>query len=278
MNNQAVPPVARVMPMAAIIAGVIAIKWCFADAGATQLDWLLRPASHLVTLCSGLSFTHLEGQGYYNAAREILIAPACSGLNFFLILLATGWCLAVRCPPPRGVGWWFLGIATGAYGFGLAVNTGRILLAISMYHRQIAWGVFSPERLHRLEGVLVYYLCLCLFAMLLSALLRGYRERAANVAAPSRQRHSLLIAGLYLLFTLGIPLLNGAAARLGLFIEHGLTVLALVAGVALAVKAGKICVLLFSSVAWHGKESNRLPQLTLFFSAANSRGSHSRKA
>jgi len=105
-----------------------------------------------------------------------------------------------------------------------------------MYHRQIAWGVLSPERLHRMEGVLVYYLCLCLFAMFLSALLRGCRQRAANVAAPGRQRHGLFIAGLYLLFTLGIPLVNGAAARPALFIEHGLTVLTLVAGVGLAVK------------------------------------------
>jgi len=278
MNNQAVPSAVRVMPMAAIIAGVIVIKWCFANAGAAQLDWLLRPASHLVTLCSGLSFTHLEGQGYYNAAQEILIAPACSGLNFFLILLTTGWCLAVHCPPPARLGWWFAGIAAGAYGFGLVVNTGRILLAISMYHRRIAWGVLNPERLHRLEGALVYYLCLCLFAMFLSALLRRCRERATNVAAPSRPPHGLLIAGLYLLFTLGIPLVNGAAARPALFIEHGLTVLTLVAGMALAVKAGKFCVLLFSRVVLHGKENSRLPQLAFFFSAANSRGSHSRKA
>jgi len=239
MNNQAVPPAAPVVPMTAIIAGAIAIKWCFADADADQLDWLLRPASHLVRLCSGLSFTPLPGQGYYNAAQEILIAPACSGLNFFLILLATGWCLAIRCPPPSRMGWWFLGIAAGAYGFGLAVNTGRILLAIFLYHQQIAWGSFNPERLHRLEGVLVYYLCLCLFAMFLSALLRGCRQRAANVAAPSRPHHGLLIAGLYLLFTLGIPLLNGAAARPALFIEHGLTVLTLVAGVTVVMNVWK---------------------------------------
>jgi exosortase K len=237
MDNQPASPFARALRMAAIIAGVIAIKWCFADASAAQLDWLLRPASHLVTLCSGLLFTRLEGLGYYNAAREILIAPACSGLNFFLILLATGWCLAVRCPPPARPAWWFAGIAACAYGFGLAVNTGRILIAIFLYHRQITWGVFNPERLHRLEGVLVYYLCLCLFAMLLSALLRRCRQRAAgNVAPPShRLRHGWIVASLYLLFTLVIPLANGAMTRPGLFIEHGLTVLALVAGVVVMV-------------------------------------------
>jgi exosortase K len=96
MKTQPALPAVRALAMVPVIIVVIAIKWFFADAGADRLDWLLRPASELVTLCSGLSFTRLAGQGYYNAAEAILIAPACSGLNFFLILLATGWCLAVR--------------------------------------------------------------------------------------------------------------------------------------------------------------------------------------
>ncbi|MDR0476978.1 MAG: exosortase K [Desulfobulbaceae bacterium] len=225
---------ARILAMVMIIAGVIAIKWCFSDASATRLDWLLRPANELVAFFSGLTFTRLEGLGYYNASQGILIAPACSGLNFFLILLATGWCLAVRCPPPARLGWWFLGIAASAYAFGLVANSCRILVAISLYRWRIAYGLFTPERLHRLEGVIVYYFCLCLFAMLLSALLHRCRGQAADVS--SRPRHGWLAAGLYLLFTLGIPLVNGAAARPALFIEHGLTVLALVVGLALVVK------------------------------------------
>ena len=243
MKNLSAFPFASALPMALIVAGVIAIKGCFANASASQLDWLLRPASQLVAFFSGLSFTYLEGLGYYNGAEEVLIAPACSGLNFFLILLATGWCLAVRCPPPVRHGWWFLGIAAGAYTFGLAVNTCRILIAIFLYRWQVAWGafspLFSPERIHRLEGVVVYYFCLCLFAMLLSKLLQRCRQRATVLSPASRPPYGWLAAGLYLLFTLGIPLANGAATRPALFIEHGLTVLALVAGLALAVKVWK---------------------------------------
>jgi exosortase K len=236
-KTQPALPAVRILAMIPVIIVVIAIKWYFADAGADRLDWLLRPASELVTLCSGLSFTRVAGQGYYNAAEEILIAPACSGLNFFLILLATGWCLAVRCPPPVRRGWWVLGIAACAYGFGLIVNTCRILIAIYLYRWQIGSDLFTPERLHRLEGVLVYYLSLCLFAMLLSMLLR--RQRAKDPSPPGSSRYGWLIASLYLLFTLGIPLINGAAARPALFIEHGLTVLALVASVALAMTVWK---------------------------------------
>lgn len=241
---------ARALAMAMIIALVIAIKWCFADATACQLDWLLHPASKLVALCSGLTFTPLAGLGYYNAAEEILIAPACSGLNFFLIVLATGWCLLIRQRPSVGAGWWFLGIAVGAYGFSLAVNTCRILFAISLYRWQSTCNLFNtelnplcsslfiPERLHRLEGVVVYYFCLCLFVMLLSKLLPPSGKRAANFS-PSHPRHGWLVAGLYLLFTLAIPLANGAAAKPTPFIEHGLTVLALVVGATLAGKGWK---------------------------------------
>jgi len=240
MNNRSTFLNTQIPAMSMIIAGVIAIKGCFADASADQFDWLLRPASQLVTFFSGLNFTHMEGHGYYNAAEDVLIAPACSGLNFFLILLATGWCLAIRCPPPVRPGWWFLGIAAAAYAFSLAVNTCRILMAIFMYQWQTAWGavypLFSPERLHRLEGVLIYYFCLCLFAMLLSKLLQRCRQRTTALSPPSRLHYGWLAAGLYLLFTLAIPLVNGAAARSALFIEHGLTILALVAGLALAVK------------------------------------------
>ncbi|MDR2549175.1 MAG: exosortase K [Desulfobulbus sp.] len=241
MENQPAASFAGALAMAAIIAGVVLVKWCFADASAASLNWLLRPASGLVALCSGLNFTWMEGLGYYNAAEEILIAPACSGLNFFLVLLAIGWCLAVRYPPPARLGWWILGIAASAYGVGLVVNTCRILLAIFLYREQIAFSVFSPERLHRLEGVVVYYLCLCLFAMLLSTLLQRCRQLTTEVRPSSRPGHGWLAAGLYLLFTLAIPLVNGAADRHGRFIEHGLTVLALVAGVALAAKVWKRC-------------------------------------
>jgi len=237
LKTQPALPVVRVLAMVPVIIVVIAIKWYFADASAEHLDWLLRPASELVALCSGLSFTWLAGQGYYNAAEKILIAPACSGLNFFLILLATGWCLAVRNPPPVRSGWWFPGIAVGAYGFSLIVNTVRILLAIFLYRWQIASDLFTPERLHRLEGVLVYYFSLCLFAMLLSMLLRRSRQRATS--PPVHPRYGWLIASLYLLFTLGIPLVNGAAARPVLFVEHSLTVLALVAIVGLGMTARK---------------------------------------
>ena len=237
MKTQPALPAVRALAMIPAIIVVIAIKWYFADAGAERLDWLLRPASELVTLCSGLSFTWLAGQGYYNAAEDVLIAPACSGLNFFLILLATGWCLAVRNPPPVRPGWWFLGIAVGAYGFGLLVNTVRILLAIFMYRWQIASDLFTPERLHRLEGVLIYYFGLCLFAMLLSMLLRRCRQRATDPSASPR--HGWLIASLYLLFTLGIPLMNGAAARPALFVEHSLTVLALIVIVGLGMAVWK---------------------------------------
>jgi hypothetical protein len=87
--------------------------------------------------------------------------------------------------------------------------------------------------------VLVYFLSLCLFAMLLSKLLHRCRQQTTDLSPAARPRHGWLIASLYLLFTLGIPLVNGAAARPALFAEHSLTVLALVAIVFLAMAVWK---------------------------------------
>jgi exosortase K len=73
----------KIAAMILLVTGVIAVKWCFADADAARLDWLLRPASFLVSFCSGISFIPIKDFGYLSTEAAILIAPACSGLNFF---------------------------------------------------------------------------------------------------------------------------------------------------------------------------------------------------
>ncbi len=219
-----------------ILACAVLIKGCLAGADALKLDWLLWPASCLVSCCTGLSFISMDGAGYYNEARGILIAPACAGVNFLVIALASGGCLAMfHSGSLRRRACRLLGVIVTAYAATILANTVRIVLAVFLYQAHgNGVGPFSPEGLHRLEGTVVYYGFLLLFILGLGVLCKESRPVCAPDAAhgkrdgiPRRAAVLLLPLACYLFFTLGLPLLNGAALRFpGLFAEHGLTVLA----------------------------------------------------
>lgn len=224
---------ASIMPVLPVLGACILLKWSFAGADATRLDWLLGPAAAMVSFCSGLPFVWLDSAGYYNADHGVLIAPACSGLNFFIILLATGGSLAAlhRRPLPR-----LAAAAALAYGTALAVNVLRIIAAMELYRHNVGFGPVGPEQIHRIEGVVVYYVCLCLYAMVFSTLLREDGACGKRFRGPGFR--VLLPLGCYLLFTLALPLANGAAVKFQAFAEHGLTVLLLTA----ALSPGLYCV------------------------------------
>lgn len=248
----------KIVFSALIVALGITFKWLFAEADADRLDWLLRPASALVSLCTGIPFSRFPGEGYGNEVESILIAPACSGLNFFIILSVTGLCLAVwhLHGLRRTLAWGITGLCA-AYAVSLTVNTLRIVLAIGMYKGSGPALPLSAEQLHRVEGVIIYYVCLCFFVMLFSAVLNkiqagtgpviqaqprpyGVPVDLQNAGREQRARPPLRISSAlkvllplfcYLLFTLGIPLLNGATAKAPeAFALHCLTVLLLSAG------------------------------------------------
>ena len=218
--------------LAVVLGLCVLFKWRFAEADALTLEWILRPTSALVSLVTGMVFVSHGAAGYYNDAQAILIAPACSGLNFFIILLATGGCLTVR--GRKGLRKrlpWFAGVLVAAFAVTLAVNTVRILAAIFLYHHGVSIGPLGPEQIHRIEGVIVYYVCLCGFALAFSAFLRATGPRLAGARYSRPGLSVFLPLGCYLLFTLGIPLANGAAAKFpGAFAEHSLTVLLLSLG------------------------------------------------
>lgn len=229
---------------AAAVLGVISVcvvfKLLFAEADALALDWLLYPTSTMVALCSDRHFIPMGGEGYLDASGNIFIVPGCSGLNFFIILTAAGGCFVALSPySVRSRLVWCAVMPGLAYAATLLVNTQRILLAIFLYGRDITALPLSPEQLHRIEGVSVYYIYLCLFIMLLSRLLPvfadapceesagGGNRRSDGFACAARMALPLLC---YLFFTVGIPLANGALlSEPALFIEHGLTILLLCA-------------------------------------------------
>jgi exosortase K len=186
-----------------VVLAVIALgKQYYREATAGELTWILAPTSQLVSWLSGHDFVYESGQGWINTDVMFVIAPACAGVNFALAaflalslgalpgmtsLAATAKRLAVA--------------AVLAYAATLVVNTTRIVFAIAMHRGTIQIDGDRAE-LHRIEGIVVYLGGLCALYAFARALETGRKQ--LGLAIP-------VVA--YLVITLGLPLVNGAAAR-----------------------------------------------------------------
>jgi exosortase K len=231
---------ARILLGILAVGGACLLKLHFGQADGLQLAWLLRPTAALVALLSGLEFFSHGVEGFHNAARNVLIAPACSGVNFLAICLVTGALPGLmRLRSLAGQLGWLLLIAASAYLLTLLVNTGRILLAIELLQLDVYGELLTRERLHRVEGVVIYYLFLCFFSAALSTMLNpapAGQKGAAVLAKRLSLSTALWPLVCYLAFSLGLPLLNGAYRQHpNRFVEHGLTVLLCSGGLGLMV-------------------------------------------
>jgi exosortase K len=209
----------------------VGLKQHYSEAGSEDLAWILRPTAALVEQISGISFEEEAHTGFVNYSRRIVIAPACAGVNFFIIAFS----MAVFCGFPHIQGkrlkWlWLTGAMVGAYGLTVFVNAVRITVSIHAYEAEIHSGWLTSGRLHRLEGVIIYFFFLCLFYRIITAvcpLIQGPRRESieAQRARPDSLRWELAVLVplfWYGLVTLAIPLLNGAMAKNGArFAEHG---------------------------------------------------------
>jgi exosortase K len=199
-----------------------AVKAFYARADADALGFVLAPTAALVGALSGRPFEAEPGIGYLSRGGLFVIAPACAGLNWFVIAfltLALGFGGRLARPGPRLA--WLAAAAALAFAATVLVNALRIALALAL--RDVALPPWlDAEALHRLEGVLVY---LASLGGLCLAVDRGWPGRSAAGGAAA------LGLAVYLAVTLAVPLANGAAARPG-FWTHAAAVLVLSLGVA----------------------------------------------
>jgi exosortase K len=213
----------------------VVLKQHYSEAGSEDLTWILRPTAALVEQISGIPFEEEAHIGFINYSRRITIAPACAGVNFFIIAFSMAVFCGLSHIQAKRLKWlWLVGALVGAYGLTVLVNAVRILVSIYSYEADIHSGWLTPERLHRLEGVIIYFFFLCLFYRIITLvcpLIQGPQRE--NIEAQS-VRHDSFRWGLaalvplfwYGLITLAIPLLNGAIAKDGArFAEHGAMVI-----------------------------------------------------
>jgi len=212
------------------------LKLYYSRASVEDLAWILEPTARAVGWLRGETLVLRSDAGWVAPDGSYVIAPACAGVNFMILVLIVsvlGFTHRLRSPGRR-LAWW-LGSLFGAWVGTVAVNTLRILAAVEMYRLGSVAGL-TPEQAHRLLGVVLYLGALWGAFGVLDAL------TVWDAGSHSRLAAVVLIAGAYLGMTVGVPLLNGAWRHLdGRYAEHAMMVLL----VTLALLAPMIALALF---------------------------------
>lgn len=170
----------RVAVLLALGTALFFLKRHYSDARAEDLRWILWPTSTIVGVLSGTTFEFEPGAGYLSRERLFLIEKSCAGVNFMIAavgLLGFGLSREVR-------GWRrATAVVTGslavAYVAAVAVNAARIMVAMQLASADLATGWWTDARIHRLEGIAVYFGGLLLLDLAARAFVRA---RPAAVA------------------------------------------------------------------------------------------------
>lgn len=208
----------------------IALKYHYSVAGSEDLRWVLSPTARVVQRLTAISFEWEEHTGFVSRLHGIIIASSCAGVNFLIIAFSTLYFTTIRMMPSVTWKGLWLGIAFGiSYILTIGVNGLRIVAAVSLYQADIYGGWLTPERVHRIEGTLIYFTALLIAHQVVTRAANFFISRIPGKAL----RWSVLVPFLwYSLIALGIPLLNNGPLQGGLrFIEHGGLVLFMCAGV-----------------------------------------------
>lgn len=214
------------------------LKAHYSTAHAANLTWILAPTAGLVATLTGHPFYFDPDVGYINPDLGIIIAPACAGVNF----LITAFCMGFFCGFFRVSGFktkfaWLVGCAALAFIATLGANALRIGISIAMITSDFHAGWLTPQRVHRMGGILIYFFFLSLFYLIICRIIHWMVDRKADKTLFARKPEKAEIRRLkfhplgiwplacYWTFAIGVPALNDAYRKdpAG-FAEHSLTV------------------------------------------------------
>lgn len=245
------------------VLAVLGMKLYYSRADSSALRWILAPTAWWVRLLSGTAFVYEPGVGYVNHAIRFIIAPSCSGVQFLMIVfavLAVSFVHQMRTPLGRIL--WMTGSAAAAVLLTVFVNGFRIALSIwvpELVFRTEAGlskgglsGWLTPERLHTITGVAVYFTALLVIFGIAdraaSHMTEGCPEKGAEGMTGGVRRHCgwTLPVLMYFLVVLALPLFHGAFAKNpGQFAEFA----ALVAAVCTVI----LCLVRGIAAVWNGR-------------------------
>lgn len=217
-------------------AWILGIKYFYSLAGSDDLLWILTPTAWWVRTLGGLPFEYQPDLGYVNHSLRFVIASSCSGVQFMMILGAMLiFSLVHRLKNHTQRTIWLFGSLSASYIITILVNSLRILLAIylpPLFTEAGLWNRFmTPERLHSMIGVVVYFSALLMvYGMVNNFFIFIGKSSDTTVEKTSYS----LVAPLfwYLFIVLGLPFLNGAGIRNRQdFWEYALLIVAVCGGV-----------------------------------------------
>lgn len=215
---------------------LLVIKFYYSQADSDGLLWILSPTAWWVRTLSGIPFEYLPHIGYVNHDFRFVIAASCSGVQFWIIaasLLLFAFLPKIRTRK-RGLVWLAASFLC-AYGFTILVNGFRILLSLylPLYLLEAGRpdspsGWLSPERLHTIIGVFVYFGSLLVLFFITESWFSRHEDNCFVSISELLlwQLRWLLPAFWYLAVVLGLPLLNRAYQKDSqAFMEYTLTIL-----------------------------------------------------
>jgi exosortase K len=148
----------RAALLAVIAVAMFALKRHYSTAAVEDLRWILWPTSTLVGLASGADFDFEAGEGYLSRERFFLIEKSCAGVNFMIAALGlVGFSLSRGVDGARRAASVVTASLAVSYGAAVLVNTARILVAMGLASADLAGGWWTAARVHRLEGIAVYF-------------------------------------------------------------------------------------------------------------------------
>lgn len=178
------------------------LKKYYNSASADQLQWILKPVAWLVSAFETLPYKWISDVGYVRADRAITIAPACAGVNFLIMAIGLP-VVAFLHHKKTNTGRFKLWAAAilGAYALAVLVNVIRIIATVALYDKGISWWWFTPDRLHRMAGIAVYFSALGLYYNLWNRII-------AAPKADKRYNRSWLPWAWYITGAVAVPIVH----------------------------------------------------------------------
>lgn len=140
---------------AAALGLAFGVKAFYSHAGADELLWVLAPSAWLARVVGGVDLVYEQGAGFISHAHRLVVGPACAGVNFLVIcFLCLYFSFAQRF---TGRTQWFVYSLLIAFAGTVFANGLRIFVSACLWDADIYGGWITPELVHRLAGVAIYY-------------------------------------------------------------------------------------------------------------------------
>jgi exosortase K len=140
---------------AAALGLAFGVKAFYSHAGADELLWVLAPSAWLARVVGGVDLVYEQGAGFISHAHRLVVGPACAGVNFLVIcFLCLYFSFAQRFASRAQ---WFICSLLIAFAGTVAANGLRICVSAYLWNADIYGGSMTPELVHRLAGVAIYY-------------------------------------------------------------------------------------------------------------------------